>query len=79
MTGLNALLMSDTEVLITLVVFAAACVMLMGLTPDFTRAARVGVKIVFAAGIAMAAVAGLAWSSIPAPHAAAAIVAVAGG
>jgi hypothetical protein len=79
MTGLNALLMSDTEVLITLVIFATACVMLIGLTPDFTRAARVGVKTALCAGIAMAAVAGLAWSSIPAPHAAATTVSVAGG
>ena len=79
MTGLNALLMSDTEVLITLVVFAAACVMLMGLTPDFTRAGRIGVKTAVCAGVAMAAVAGFAWSSISAPHVIAVTVAVAGG
>ncbi len=79
MTGLNALLMSDTEVLITLVIFAAACAMLVGLSPDFTRAGRAGVKIAICAGLAMAAVAGLAWSSIPAPPVSAAIVAIAGG
>ncbi len=77
MTGLNALLMSDTEVLITLVIVAAACAMLVGLTPDFTRAGRAGVKIAICAGLAMAAVAGLA--SIPAPPVSAAIVAIAGG
>ncbi len=79
MTGLNALLMSDAEVLITLVICAAAGVMLVGLTPDFTRTGRAGMKIAACAGLAMAAVAGLAWSSIPAPHVTAAIVAEAGG
>jgi len=79
MTGLNALLMSDTEVLITLVIFAAACAMLMGLTPDFTLVGRAGVKIAVCAGLAMVAVAGLAWSSIPAAHVTPAVVAVAGG
>jgi uncharacterized membrane protein len=78
MTGLNALLMSDTEVLITLVIFTAACVMLMGLTPDVARAGRIGVKTAVCAGIAMAAVAGFAWSSIPAAHVPT-IVTVAGG
>jgi len=53
--------------------------MLVGLTPDFTRAGRAGVKIAICAGLAMAAVAGLAWSSIPAPPVSAAIVAIAGG
>jgi hypothetical protein len=79
MTGLNALLMSDTEVLITLAIFAAVCVMLMGTTRDVTRAGRVGVRIAVCAALGLAAVAGLAWSSIPAPHVTAAIVAAAGG
>ncbi len=77
MTGLNELLMSDTEVLITLI-FAAACVMLVGLPADFVRPGRAGVKIAVCAGLAMAAVAGLAWSSIPGPPVAAAVVAAAG-
>lgn len=79
MTGLNALLMSDAEVLITLVICAAAGIMLVGLTPDFTRTGRAGMKVAVCAGLAMAAVAGLAWSSIPVPHVTATIVAVAGG
>ena len=68
MTSINALLMSDAEVLTTLVICAAAGVMLVGFTPDVTRASRAGVKITLCAGLAMAAVAGLAWSSVPAPH-----------
>jgi hypothetical protein len=79
MTGLNALLMSDTEVLITLAIFAAPCVMLMGLPADFTGFGRVGVKIAVCAGLAMAAVAGLAWSSIPVSPVATAVVVAAGG
>jgi hypothetical protein len=78
MASINALLMSDTEVLVTLVVCAAAGLMLMGVTPDVARAGRAGVKIALCAGIAMAAVAGLAWSSIPAPHVATSVVTLAG-
>ena len=79
MASINALLMSDTEVLVTLVVCAAAAVMLVGVAPDVTRAGRVGLKLVVGAGLAMAAVAGLAWSSIPASHIAASVVTLAGG
>ena len=79
MTSINALLMSDTEVLVTLAVCAAAGLMLVGFTPDVARAGRAGVKIALGAGIAMAAVAGLAWSSIPGPHIAASVVTLAGG
>ena len=79
MASINALLMSDTEVLVTLVVCGAAGVMLVGLTPDVARAGRAGFKIALCAGLAMAAVAGLAWSSIPAPHIAASVVTLAGG
>jgi len=78
MTSINALLMSDTEVVVTLVICAAAGLMLVGFTPDVARAGRAGVKIALGAGIAMAAVAGLAWSSIPGPHIAA-VVTLAGG
>ena len=79
MTSINALLMSDTEVLVTLAICAAAGVMLVGVTPDLTRARRAGVKLALGAGIAMALVAGLAWSSIPGPHIAASTVTLAGG
>jgi uncharacterized membrane protein len=80
MASINALLMSDMEVLVTLATCAAAGVMLVGLTPDVARAGRTGVKIALGAGLAMAAVAGFAWSSIPAaPHATATVVTLAGG
>jgi uncharacterized membrane protein len=79
MASINALLMSDTEVLVTLVVCAAAGVMLVGFTPDLTQARRTGVKLALGAGIAMAVVVGLAWSSIPGPHIAASAFALAGG
>ena len=79
MTNINALLMSDTEVLVTVAVCAAAGLMLVGLTPDLTRAGRAGVKLALGAGLAMAVVAGLAWSSVPAPHIAASVVTLAGG
>jgi hypothetical protein len=78
MNSVNSLLMSDTEVLVTLAICAAAGVMVMGVTPDLARVGRAGVKIALCAGIAMAAVAGLAWSSIPAPVAAS-VVTLAGG
>ena len=79
MTSINALLMSDTEVLVTLMICAAAAVMLVGFTPDVTLVRRAGVKLALGAGIAMAVVAGLAWSSIPGPHTAASVVTLAGG
>jgi hypothetical protein len=79
MTSINALLMSDTEVLVTLVICAAAGLILMGATPDVARAGRAGVKLTLGAGIAMALVAALAWSSIPGPHIAASVVTLAGG
>ena len=79
MASINALLMSDTEVLVTLVICAATGVMLLGVAPDMTRAGRVGLKLTVGAGLAMAAVAGLAWSSIPAPHVTASVVTLAGG
>lgn len=79
MASINALLMSDTEVLVTLVVCAAAGVMVVGFTPDLTQARRTGVKLALVAGIAMAVVAGLAWSSIPGPHIAASVFTLAGG
>ena len=65
MASINALLMTDTEVLVTLAICAAAGFMLVGLTPDIARASRASVKIALCVGIAMAAVAGLAWTSIP--------------
>ena len=79
MTSINALLMSDTEVLVTLVICAAAGLTLVGFTPDVGRDGRAGVKFALGAGIAMAVVAGLAWSSIPGPHIAASVVTLAGG
>lgn len=68
MAGINALLMSDAEVLVTLAVCGAAGVMLVGVTPDVTRLGRTGMKLMLCAGIAMAVVAGLAWSGVPASH-----------
>ncbi len=79
MNSINSLLMSDTEVLVTLAICAAAGVLVVGVTPDLARVGRAGVKIALGAGLAMAAVAGLAWSSIPAPHVAATVVTLAGG
>ena len=79
MTSLNALLMSDAEVLLTLTTLAAIGVVLVGFTPDFARVGRTGLKIVLCAGLGMAAVAGFAWSSIPSPHVTAAVIADAGG
>jgi hypothetical protein len=79
MTSINSLLMSDTEVLVTLVICGAAGLMLVGFTPDVMRARRAGVKLALGAGIAMAIIAGLAWSSIPGPHIAASVVTLAGG
>ena len=78
MANINALLMSDTEVLVTLVICAAAGVMIVGM-PDVARGSRASVKIALGACLAMAAAAGLAWSSIPAPHIAASVVTLAGG
>ena len=79
MTSINALLLSDTEVLVTLAVCAAAGLMLVGFTPDMARTGRAGMKLMLVAGVAMAVVAGLAWSSIPEPHVAASTVTLAGG
>jgi hypothetical protein len=79
MTSLNALLMSDAEVLLTLTTIAAVGVMFVGFTPDFARVGRTGLRVVLCAGLGMAAVAGLAWSSIPSPHVTAAVIADAGG
>ena len=78
MTGINALMMSDTEVLATLAVLAVASLMALGFSPDFSRGRRTGMKLALGASLAMAAVAGLAWSSVPAPQATAAFVTIAG-
>jgi hypothetical protein len=67
MAGVNALLMSDTEVAVTLMILAAAGLMVVGLTPDLARAGRAGRRITLCAGLAIAAVAGLAWASLPPP------------
>jgi drug/metabolite transporter superfamily protein YnfA len=79
MANVNALLMSDMEIAVTLLILAAAALMLVGFTPDRARAARAGRRIALYAGLAIAAAAGFAWTSLPPPIARAPLVTLAGG
>ncbi len=77
MDGLDALLMTDWEIWITLIVVAGAGLTLVSLTPDFTRPRR-GNLTMAAAAAAIVGVAILASYSLPPVHARAELVAETG-
>ncbi len=68
MDGLDSLLMSDWEILLTLLVLGGAGSTLVRITPDFARPRRRGATLTMAAAAAMAVAALLASYSLPAAH-----------